>query len=1132
MVWLVLATLALVIWGLVRADKRTRAGGDPAVPGAPPTRQLHELAQGVAGDLTLARDVLADPPFAEAVELLASDRFTDEDRMSYATGVHLVVSRIALEALARGGPDDSVVRDLIEVAANAGTPNQAFAFRALDAKVPPPAALCGDLLAAIAHRRGSYWMVSAPTASNELRDFVRDRLARGERPEFGARLDALGSEDIDDLKGVLRQLEIDELADLRKAIDSRVATKVDYDFLGSIGTVWSDEEAGAATAVLTLPHVDEAVARILEPLDGEPARSALVVGEPGVGKTSAVRIALARLRDRGQRVFEASAQDILAGQMYVGQLEERLQQLVRQIASESGFVWYVPDFHRFLWIGRYSGNPTSILDYLLPHIDRGRIRIVGEVDPAAYDKLVQQKGRVRTAMAAIRLEATDPVATRALVDAWIAARGIDTGPETIGEAMQLAAQFLPDARPGNVLRLLELTCRRVAAGGRPAEGATALAIDDMLATLSELTGLPTSILDDRAGLDVASLRERFEERVIGQPEAVDCLVERVAMIKAGVTDPTRPAGVFLFAGPTGTGKTEIAKTLSRFLFGSTDRMIRLDMSELQTAEDRTRVVGGPESIATETEGGGDASLTRSVRRQPFSVILLDEFEKAHPRVWDLFLQVFDDGRLSDHAGRTADFRHAIIILTSNLGAMVPRGTSPGFDGEGGGFRAARVVREIERSFRREFVNRLDRIVVFRPLSRETMRRILRKELDDAFARRGLRNRGWAVEFDDAAIEFLLDRGFTHDLGARPLRRAVERYVLSPLAMAIVGRRYPEGDQFLFVRRGDAALDVQFVDPDAPEPAPVETPAETPSVDARTIALRPVGTAEEIACLAAHLERLLASTEAPAWTERKTNAFESMARPGFWESDERFAVLGLTEYLDRIGAGLRTCASLLERVRGGANRRRERYPRDVVRRLAERLYVLEIACDDVANDRPREAFVEITGAGGAGPPSAGSNAFAARLAEMYRAWGRRRGMEIEDLAGPEAPARGDGFRAVLGVSGYGAFTILARESGLHVYDEPRAAGGNDRCQARVRVVPQPTSPAAAGEDPVAVLSTQAARALASPDGPLDLVRRYRERPSPLVRDLAHGWRTGRFESVIEGDFDLWATVGGSDASAEA
>ena len=334
----------------------------------------------------------------------------------------------------------------------------------------------------------------------------------------------------------------------------------------------------------------------------------------------------------------------------------------------------------------------------------------------------------------------------------------------------------------------------------------------MIATLSDATGLPLHVLDPRAPLSLDLVREYFASRVLGQPEAVECLVDRIALVKAGLTDPTRPLGVFLFVGPTGTGKTEIAKAFSAFVFGSEERLLRLDMSEYQTPESLERLLGD----ATRQEEA--APLIAQVRKQPFSVLLLDEFEKAHAQIWDVFLQVFDDGRLTDRSGRTVDLRHCVIILTSNLGAAIPRGPGVGFAGRAGRFDASDVVKSVARSFRPEFLNRLDRVVVFRPLGREIMRGLLEKELTDVLGRRGLRMRPWAVEWDEAAMDFLIEQGFSAELGARPLKRAVEQHVLTRIATAIVERQFPEGDQFLFITaREGAGLDVAFVDPDAGEP---------------------------------------------------------------------------------------------------------------------------------------------------------------------------------------------------------------------------------------------------------------------------------------------------------------------------
>src|SRR6185503_15832344 len=278
-------------------------------------------------------------------------------------------------------------------------------------------------------------------------------------------------------------------------------------------------------------------------------------------------------------------------------------------------------------------------------------------------------------------------------------------------------------------------------------------------------------------------------------------------------DPGKPIGVFLFAGSTGTGKTELAKTVAEYLFGSVDRMIRLDMSEFQTAETTHKILGGDDTD----------SLINRVRKQPFSVVLLDEFEKAHANIWDLFLQVFDDGRLTDALGHVADFRHCIIILTTNLGATSHRTAGLGFAPSGDVFTDDQIMRAIGQTFRPEFQNRLDKVIVFRPLTRDLMRLILKKELNHVLERRGLKYREWAVEWEASAQDFLLEKGFTPEMGARPLKRAVDQYLIAPLAATIVERRFPEGDQFVFVRSDGRAIQAEFVDPDGDAPASPASP---------------------------------------------------------------------------------------------------------------------------------------------------------------------------------------------------------------------------------------------------------------------------------------------------------------------
>jgi ATP-dependent Clp protease ATP-binding subunit ClpC len=427
-----------------------------------------------------------------------------------------------------------------------------------------------------------------------------------------------------------------------------------------------------------------------------------------------------------------------------------------------------------------------------------------------------------------------------------------------------------------------------------------------------------------------------------------------------------------------------------------------------------------------------------------------------------------------------------------------------------------VERAISQSFRKEFLNRLDRIVVFRPLTAETMKEILRKELDEVVRRRGLRSREWAVEWEEDALDFLLEQGFTPDLGARPLKRAVERYFLTPLALTIVDHAFPEGDQFLFVRRDGKELRVDFVDPDAPPPASEEKAALRLPVDGlplRRIVLEPLGTGEEVERLQAVHARLRKVVDGEAWQTSKRTGLEMTSAPGFWDSPERFTILGDVEYIDRIERTLQQSGSLLERL-AGPRGERLRYAPGLVQRVAQQLFLLDAACNAVEAGLPRDAFLLLEGPRGRAGDDPG-DAFARRLGGMYRAWAEARRMRwevLEESAPGEAP-----YRLLLSVAGYAAYALLAPEQGLHVLEVPgKRTGSFERFQTRVRVAPQPDTPP--GD---ARARLEAAREALEGTGaaePPSVARRYREEPSPLVRD-ARGWRTGRLERVLAGDFDV-------------
>ncbi len=360
---------------------------------------------------------------------------------------------------------------------------------------------------------------------------------------------------------------------------------------------------------------------------------------------------------------------------------------------------------------------------------------------------------------------------------------------------------------------------RARGGGSEGPGVPEVGIQDIAEVVSRATGIPVSQLTQEEMERLLRLERRLHERVVGQDEAVEVVAEAVRRSRVGLGDPDRPIGSFLFLGPTGVGKTELARALAEALFGDEDRMVRLDMSEFQERHTVSRLVGSPPGYV----GYGDAGqLTEAVRRRPYSVVLFDEIEKAHPDVFNSLLQVLDDGRLTDAQGRTVDFRNTVVIMTSNLGSelIVGRRGPLGFgsstvDASNAGVRD-QVMRRLQEAFRPEFINRIDEIVVFRQLDNPQLEKITELMLEET--RRRLRAQGIEVEFTPEAVRWLAERGFEPHFGARPLRRTLQREVDNRLSRLMLDGRVRSGQRVrAVVRDGDLDLEVE----DVRDPAPAQ-----------------------------------------------------------------------------------------------------------------------------------------------------------------------------------------------------------------------------------------------------------------------------------------------------------------------
>ncbi|HWX26802.1 MAG TPA: AAA family ATPase [Steroidobacteraceae bacterium] len=755
------------------------------------------------------RDLRGRVEFIRAVELLSDPSVSVATLIDYACGANWAISCAAFAALSQRPDGATASKALLERLKETGGWEVYYALDYV-AKLPvrPPV---GSVLL----RPADHWEHN-PMVVSFFVDHFQQREALGDTADFGGALAGLTSDDFDGIDELLLRIAHPFAKTLLDELRSWRLNTLNRDYLATVGRFWTaDEDA------LLIEHalISESILSCEAALTASTARSVLLVGEARTGKTSVARCAARRLATRGFSVFEASAAELMAGQIYIGELEGRVRRIVDELSIGKRVVWFVPSLLQLATSGAYRGQTATILDQVLPAMIAGRLVLLSECTPSGLTVLQQRWPVLRTCMEVLRLP---PITRQAIapIAQEFAARvgrqqGVTIEAPVVPLALQLAAQYLSALQlPGSVLDLLKL-----ASNWTVANGAASLSRESLLGALSQATGLPRAILDDNEKIELAAIRRYFDQRVIGQSEAVSAVVERIAMLKAGLTDPSRPVAVFLFAGPTGTGKTELAKTLAEYLFGNVDRMLRLDMSELQAPESIRKIIGAAGDEA-ESE-----SLIHKVRKQPFSVILLDEFEKAHQNVWDLFLQVFDDGRLTDAAGQTADFRQTYIVMTSNIGARAHEGGGVGFAPGSDQFAGQQIMRAVASSFRPEFVNRLDKVIVFQPLNREHMRAILQKELKRLLERRGLKNREWAVEWESSALDFLLDRGFNAQMGARPLKRAIEQYVVAPLASNIVEHRFPSGEQFLFVRGTGDGIEVEFVDPDAKDTGEVPDPSD-------------------------------------------------------------------------------------------------------------------------------------------------------------------------------------------------------------------------------------------------------------------------------------------------------------------
>lgn len=603
------------------------------------------------------------------------------------------------------------------------------------------------------------------------------------------------------------------------------------------------------------------IERVIQVLSRRTKNNPVLIGEPGVGKTAIAeglsqRIVSGDIPDtlRNKRVMVLDMGTVVAGTKYRGEFEDRLKKITEEIRHAANVILFIDELHTLIGAGGAEGA-IDASNILKPALARGELQCIGATTLDEYRKHIEKDAALERRFQPIMVDQPTPEEAvqilHGLRDRYEAHHRVKITNEALEAAVRLSDRYISDRfLPDKAIDLIDEAASRVrlrthtpppnlkeleskleqirnekdaAVQSQEFEKAAAMRDkeqkmkeelesrkaewkkmqeknevevtgEDIAHIVSAWTGVPVKQLAQEESERLIHLEELLHQRVIGQEEAVTAVARAIRRARAGLKDPKRPIGSFIFLGPTGVGKTELARALASSMFGDEDAMIRIDMSEFMERHSTSRLVGSPPGYVGYDEGG---QLTEKVRRKPYSVVLLDEVEKAHPEVFNILLQVLDDGRLTDGKGRTVDFRNTVIIMTSNAGAeAIRKGGSLGFRPEGAqgvyNDMKIKVLDELRKMFRPEFLNRVDEIIVFHALQESHIGKIVDLMIDDLQAR--LKEQDITITLTSRAKEFLAKEGYDPQYGARPLKRAIQRHIEDRLSEALLSGTVQRGDR--------------------------------------------------------------------------------------------------------------------------------------------------------------------------------------------------------------------------------------------------------------------------------------------------------------------------------------------------
>ena len=545
---------------------------------------------------------------------------------------------------------------------------------------------------------------------------------------------------------------------------------------------------------------DTEISRVIEILGRRKKNNPMLIGEPGVGKSAIVEGIAQRIASGDisaalakKRILSLDIASVVAGTKYRGDFEKRLKTIIKEASENPDIILFIDEFHTIVGAGGASGS-LDAANMLKPALARGEFQCIGATTLDEFTKIVEKDGALDRRFQKIVVDATGVAESIAILQhlrpKYEEFHGIKYTDEAVEAAVRLTDRYITDkSLPDKAIDAFDEAGSMVRLSLAKKKGSSQqVDAEDIATVVSKMTGIPVNKVAESEGNRIVKMRERLRERIIGQDEAVETVVKAIQRGRAGLKDPNRPIGTFLFFGPTGVGKTQLARTLAEYLFDSEENLVRLDMSEYMEKFSVSRLIGAPPGYVGYEEGG---QLSERVRRKPYCVVLLDEIEKAHPDIFNLLLQVMDEGRLTDSNGRTVDFKNTIVIMTSNVGSreMEEFGSGIGFATAGKNVdqdRRAVVEKAVKKAFPPEFINRVDAQVYFHALDKEAIEHIIDIELKDL--RERALDAGYKLVITPSAKRFVADAGYDPAYGARPLKRAIVRYVEDPVSEFIISDR--------------------------------------------------------------------------------------------------------------------------------------------------------------------------------------------------------------------------------------------------------------------------------------------------------------------------------------------------------